>query len=95
MPHPKGGHGNFFNPKHTFGEAFALVSRGDVVFLSTTKEKIVATTGLAQDRLTPTIVFDGENSRHGNVCIECWGYRSNCSRTRIGQCTEALDEFMS
>ncbi|MFC1866550.1 hypothetical protein ACFL0H_00190 [Thermodesulfobacteriota bacterium] len=95
MPHPKGGHGNFFNPKHTFEEAFAFVIKGDVVFLSTTKEKIVATTGLAQDHVTPTLVFYGENSRHGNVCHECWGYRSNCSRTRIGQCTEALDKFMS
>jgi hypothetical protein len=95
MPHPEGGHGNFFNPKHTFEEAYTFVSRGDVEFLSTTKEKIIATTGLAQDHVTPTLVFYGENSRHGNVCRECWGYRSNCSRTRIGQCTEALDKFMS
>ena len=95
MPHPEGGYGNFFNPKHSFGEAFAFVSKGDVEFLSTTKEKIIATTGFAQDKITRTIVFQGENSKHGNVCQACWGYRSSCSETRIGQCTEALDKFMS
>ena len=95
MPHPNGGYGNYFNPKLTFDEAYSFVAKGDLTFLSTTNEKITATIGLAQDRITPTIVFYGENSRHGNVCPKCWGYRSNCSRTRIGQCTEALDKFIS
>ena len=95
MPHPNGGYGNYFNPNHTFSEAYAFVNKGDVVFFSTTNEEITATTGFAQDRVTPTIVFYGENCRHGNVCPACWGYRSNCSRTRIGQCTEALDRFIA
>ena len=95
MPHPNGGHGNYFKPKHTFEDVYSFVSKGDIVFLSTTKEKIKATIGYGQDRVTRTIVFYGENSRHGNVCPACWGYRSNCSRTRIGQCTEALDDFMA
>ena len=74
---------------------FLILSKRDVVFLSTTKEKIFAATGFAGDSVIPTIVFHGERSRHGNVCQGCWGYRINCVRTLIVQYTEDLDKFMS
>lgn len=95
MAHPDGGHGNFFQTRHTFNQALAYVGNGKITFQSTTGENIIATRGMAQDGVTPTIVFEGENNRHGNVCHACWGYRSNCSKTRIGQCTEALDQQIS
>lgn len=94
MPHPDGGHGNYFNPTHSFEQAYNYVGEGATVFTSTTGERIVAKRGMARDGITSTIVFEGENSRHGNVCPACWGYRSNCSKTRIGQCTEAMDKHM-
>ena len=95
MPHPDGGHGNYFNPVHTFDQAYAYVGGGNVSFTSTTGERITARRGMARDGVTPTLVFEGENCVHGNVCHACWGYRSNCSRTRIGQCVEALDGRIS
>lgn len=95
MAHPDGGHGSYFNPIHSFEQAYAFVGEGSVEFASTTGERITAWRGLAGDGITPTIVFQGERVRHGNVCPACWGFRSNCSRTRIGQCTEALDKRMS
>ena len=94
MPHPNGGRGNYFNPKHTFDEAYHFVGNRAFTFFSTTGEKITATRGTTKDGNTDTIVFDGVKSRHGNVCHACWGYRSNCSRTRIGQCTETLDKII-
>lgn len=95
MSHPRGGQGNYFNPTHTFEQAYEFVGNNLIIFASTTGEQISAGRGKAKDGITPTIVFEGENSRHGNVCHACWGYRCNCSRTRISQCTEALDKHMS
>lgn len=95
MPHPDGGQGNYFNPVHTFDQAYEYVDDGSVSFTSTTGERINARRGKARDRITLTIVFEGENNIHGNVCHACWGYRSNCSQARIGQCAEALDRHMS
>lgn len=95
MSHPQGGQSNCFSPIHTFEQAYEYVGRNSITFASTTGEQISARRGKAKDGITPTIVFEGENGRHGNVCRACWGYRNNCSRTRIGQCTEALDKHMS
>ena len=95
MSHPHGGRGNYFRPIHTFQQAREYVSHGTVTFISTTGERISAKLGKVKDVTIPAIVFEGENSRHGNVCCECWGYRMNCSGTRIGQCTEALDRHMT
>ncbi len=95
MPHPDGGQGNYFSPVHTFDQAYEYIGDSSVSFTSTTGERITAWWGKARDGTTLTIVFEGENSRHGNVCHACWGYRNNCSQTRIGQCTEALDKHMS
>lgn len=95
MSHPHGGQGNYFSPVHTFEQAHEYVSHGTVTFISTTGERISAKRGKVKDGTIPAIVFEGENSRHGDVCCECWGYRRNCSGTRIGQCTEGLDRHMA
>jgi hypothetical protein len=94
MPHPNGGQGNTFPTQHSFDQALAAVGSG-LQFRSTTDEAIVATTSLAEDGVTQTITFQGENSQHGNVCAACWGFRQNCSGTRIGHCVEALDGVLS
>ena len=91
MPHPDGGRGNYFSTKHTFDDTYNYVAKGDISFRSTTGEEIFAKVGFTQDKKYKTIVFYGENSRHGNVCSKCWGYRENCQGARIGQCVEALD----
>jgi hypothetical protein len=95
MGHPNGGRANYFNPKSSFDRALAYVDHGKVIFPSTTGEQIIATTGKARDGVTPTVVFQGINVKHGNVCQACWGYRLNCSGARIGQCTEALDSHIT
>ncbi|WP_319408785.1 hypothetical protein [uncultured Desulfosarcina sp.] len=95
MPHPNGGRGNTFPTTKTFAQAYAHVSSYGLKFNSTTGEPITAAQGVAQDRLTETINFQGENSRHGNVCEQCWGFRKNCSGARIGHCVEALNAFLA
>lgn len=67
MPHPDGGQGTYFNPIHTFHQAHAYIAKGPATFNSTTGERITAQRGMAQDNVTPTIVFQGENCVHGNV----------------------------
>ena len=94
MTHPKGGQGNYFRPNHTFDQALVYISEVEISFISTTGERIIANRGLASDGVTPTIVFKGEKNRHGNICQACWGFRKNCSGTRIGQCTEAFDNYI-
>jgi hypothetical protein len=95
MSHPHGGQGNYFRPVHTFEQVYGYVGHRILTFTSTTGEQIRAKQGTTKDGTTPTIVFEGVNSRHGNVCRACWGYRCNCSGTRIGQCTEALDTYVT
>lgn len=93
MPHSQGDQGNTFTVSHTFQEAFSMLSAGDVQFISNTGENITATTGRTREGLD-TIVFRGENVIHGNVCTACWGYRSNCCGTRVGQAVEAFDQSL-
>jgi hypothetical protein len=95
MSHPEGGQGTYFKPVHTFNQAYEYIGDGHVSFTSTTGERINARRGKARDGITLTIVFEGENNIHVNVCYACWGYRINCYRARIGQCAEALDRDMS
>lgn len=57
MPHPDGGRGNDFRTFHTFEQAFAQVTKGDVSFLSTTGEKIIAKQGLIKSRINPSDNF--------------------------------------
>ena len=90
MAHPGGGRGNTFRTDHSFSEAYIHVGAG-ITFSSTTRERMSARQGLAGDGMTRTIVFIGKRSQHGNVCEACWGYRCNCSGTRIGHCVEGLD----
>jgi hypothetical protein len=89
MPHPDGVRGNWIAINHNFKSAYTFIkSKGSFEFSSTTGQSVIATTGCTQNGSTPTIVFKG----HGNVCPECWGYRKNCSGTRIGHCVEAMDK---
>ncbi len=94
MAHPNGGHGNTFHTKHNFDQAYNHVGPNGVTFNSTKGKKITATQSLADDNTTKTIKFKGETDKksiHGYACKACWGYRSSCSKSRIGQCAEALD----
>jgi hypothetical protein len=92
MGHPNGGTGNIFPTKHSFAQAYNHVGQNGVHFNSTTGEKIYAKLGFAQDKITRTIVYHGERVIHGRVCKACWGYRGSCTKERIGQCSEALDQ---
>jgi hypothetical protein len=94
MPHPNGGSGPTFTPKHTFHQAHAYVGAKGVTFRSTTGERITASSRLAKDQSTPTIVFMGERNRHGSVCASCWGFRTDCNGSWIGQCADALDAII-
>ena len=91
MAHPAGGSGSRFSPKHSFAQAYDFVGSKGATFWSMTGEKIAANQSLARDRITPTIVFVGEHSRHGSACPSCWGFRIDCNKAWIGQCAEALD----
>ena len=91
MAHPDGKKENPFPINHTFEEVYSHVGKQGITFLSTTGERIFAKRGLARDQKTATIVFLGEKNRHGSACKACWGYRIDCSGSRIGQCAEALD----
>ncbi|OQB73599.1 MAG: hypothetical protein BWX92_03306 [Deltaproteobacteria bacterium ADurb.Bin135] len=94
MAHPKGGQGNTFHTKHTFDQAYNHVGHNGKSFDSTTGKKITAKQSIAADNKTQTIVFKGETGKksiHGNVCEKCWGYRSSCCKSWIGQCVEGLD----
>ena len=91
MPHPNGGKGNWFRTNCTFDEAFVFVTnRAPFSFNSTTGKKVQAKIGKTKIG-DNTIVFPG----HGNVCHACWGFRNNCSNTRIGHCVESLSEKIS
>ena len=92
MGHPNGGKGNPFRIGHSFDEAYEHVGPQGVSFLSTTGEQIYATRSLTRDNMAKTIVFMGERNRHGSACKACWGFRIDCSGSRIGQCAEALDQ---
>lgn len=94
MPHPAGGSGMSFNPRHPFARAYEFVGRKGLAFRSTKQEKIFARQGMAQDRATRTIVFMGERNRHGSTCRQCWGFRVDCNGSWIGQCSEALDQIV-
>ena len=63
-----------------------------VTITSTTGEKIRVRAGTTRDKNTQTLVFQGERNRHGSACSACWGFRVDCSGSRIGQCAEALDQ---
>lgn len=90
MPHPNGGQGNTFRTTKTFAQAHAHVGKNTFHFRTTKDDPVTATTSVAADGITPIIVFKG----HGNVCPACWGFRKNCSNTRIGHCVESLDHIV-
>ncbi|MBU2740870.1 hypothetical protein HF670_07930 [Acidithiobacillus thiooxidans] len=94
MPHPNGGRGNTFPVAHSFRDAFAKLEAGDFYFKSNTGEKMTAKRGNTAVGHN-AIVFHGENVMHGNICLACWGYRMNCTGTRIGHAVEAFDHAFS
>jgi IS1 family transposase len=89
MPHPNGGFGSPFSTRHSFQKAYAFVGFNGTRFLSTIGQKVEARQGRTRAG-AEAIMFIG----HGNVCSACWGYRENCSKTRIGHCVEALDSTL-
>jgi len=91
MAHPAGGRGNHFQTIRSFEEAFQFVGDNGAEFTSTTGERISASQALAQDGVTPVIVFMGERHRHGSACEACWSFRQDCNGSYIGQCVEAFD----
>ena len=93
VAHPNRGSGPTFRTKHAFDMAYAFVGPRGITFQSTPGERITARQGWTKDGQTPTIVFHGK-TRHGSVCVACWGYRISCSGSRIGQCAEALDRII-
>ena len=92
MGHPNGGKGNTFPIRHSFDQVFQHIGIHGVSFHSTTGEEIFARRGLTKGKTTEIIVFLGERNRHGSTCNAFWGYRIDCSGSRIGQCAEALDQ---
>ena len=94
MSHPSGGKGKTFSTRNTFLKAHTFVGTNGVTFKSTTGKVIFARRSIAGDKITKTIMFKSENSYQGNVCECCWGFRKNCSGSRIGHLSEALDQFI-
>ena len=93
MAHPTGGVGNKFRTKHSFQRAYAFVGAKGCDFQSTTNENVSAKQ--SQHGGIKRIVFYGQTDRReGDVCAECWGFRQACTKTRIGQYAEALDNFI-
>ena len=93
MAHPSGGSGGQFKTAHTFAQAYIYVGTHGIRLRSTTGGKIIVTRGTTRDGEVDTLVFNGDNGiRHGSACAACWGYRKDCSGSRIGHCAEPLDE---
>lgn len=91
MPHPNGGKGNMFQTYCNFNEAYLFICKNEPYsFKSTTDNDVIARIGKSRNG-DKTIVFPG----HGSVCVSCWGYRRNCSNTRIGHCVEILSMQIS
>jgi hypothetical protein len=92
MAHPAGGSGSTFETKHSFQKAYDFVGVKGATFRSTTGQRITANQGMARDGSTRTIVFVSKLGRHGSACSSCWGFRTDCNKSWIGQCAEALDD---
>ena len=86
MAHGDGGRGNVF----PVGVGFAAARRavGSGLEFQTARPQLVRARQGESDTTPPlpTISFRD----HGTVCEHCWGYRVNCSGTRVGHCVEAL-----
>jgi len=90
MPHPDGGRGNTFPILLTFKDARKRVEADIVEFETGNGRTLSARASHTRGREYPTIAFED-----GNVCEQCWGFRENCSGTRIGQCVEGLIERLT
>jgi len=94
MPHPDGGRGNKFKTRYTFKQAYKAVG-GGFNFLSTTNKPTTARVGATDDGAQAISFYMENGGRGGNVCQSCWGFRRNCSDTRIGQWVEGLDRSLT
>ena len=93
MAHGDGGQGSTFPTKHTFAQARAGI--GNVVsFKSNTGKKTTAIPGLTEDGEKAIAFYREHGGWGGNVCGDCWGFRTSCIGTRVGQWAEALDKFL-
>jgi hypothetical protein len=94
MPHPDGGRGSKFKTQYAFKQAYKAVGNG-FDFLSTKDKPTKARVGVTDDGAQAITFYMEDGSRGGNVCQTCWGFRRNCSDTRIGQWVEGLDRSLS
>jgi hypothetical protein len=83
MPHPDGGRGNKFKTRNGFD------------FLSTKDKPTKARVSVTDDGAQAISFYMEDGSRGGNVCESCWGFRRNCSDTRIGQWVERLNRSLA
>ena len=95
MPHSDGGQGGTFPTRHTFGQACVAVGVGNgIQFNSTTGRTTTARLGLTESGQQAIAFYREHGEWGGNVCQDCWGFRTSCIGTRIGQWAQALDEFL-
>ncbi|MFZ0731063.1 MAG: hypothetical protein WAM79_01940 [Candidatus Sulfotelmatobacter sp.] len=94
MPHPDGGRGSKFKTRSTFKQAYKAVSDG-FNFLSTKDKPTKARVSVTRDGAKGISFFMEDGSRGCNVCESCWGFRRNCSDTRIGQWVEGLNRSLA
>ena len=71
MSHPHGGSGSKFAVKHSFPQVVAFVGKDGFSFVTAAGTKLYAVRGIAEDRVTSTIVFWSDKSVYGSVCSEC------------------------
>jgi len=94
MPHPSGGQGRVTPLTHSFSAAHSYVGAAGIAFRSTTGEQMHARQSTAADGVTPLLVFVGERSVHGRVCLACWGNAISCTGSRIQHATRGLDALL-
>lgn len=94
MPHLDGGRGAKFKTRYTFECAYKAVGDG-FSFLSTKDKPTKARVSVTRDGAQAISFFMEDGNRGGNVCENCWGFRRNCSDTRIGQWVEGLDRSLA
>ena len=94
MPHPDGGRGSKFKTQYTFKQAYKAVGDG-FDFLSTKDKPTKACVSATDDGAQAISFYMEDGSRGGNVCESCWGFRRNCSDTRIGQWVEGLNRSLA
>ena len=95
MAHPNGAEGETVSTRHTFSQTYAYVQKhGIIIFRSMAGRYVAAKAGYARDKTTKTIIFNGNKSWRGSVCMNCWGYKTGCNQSHTGKYLEALDRSL-